>query len=337
MTDVHVVLDTERVEAVAAIVQASSPPPEDESGDLSFSWNGSRDELANAYLAIVAICHQTSPLGERRLEGTVSGAIRVGWDYLKARFLIAADRDRWWTQPEYWTVVSPTELSAVYKDGTLGLTLNRVSERAYLLNDLGRMLRSKRVSGATDAFQSVGCRLGGDGGFLAFLASAEAYSDPIRKKGLFFCSIAMKECAWRPNDPDTLLSPVDYHELRGHLRIGTVRVVDSDLRERIERTVALSEREDTAIRAAVQRANDEMALKSGVTSSVLHYLLWNIFRNCCPRPSEATHCHACNDCKLPPQYKAMPTYAGRCIFAGVCESAGRPAKVVEPPYAGHFY
>jgi hypothetical protein len=131
--------------------------------------------------------------------------------------------------------------------------------------------------------------------------------------------------------------PVDYHELRGHLRIGTVRVVDTELREKVERMLALSQSEDAEIRAVVQQVNNEIALRADVTSSVLHYLLWNIFRNCCPRPSGDTHCNGCNDCKLPPRYTAMPTYAGRCIFAQVCTSASHAVKVVDPPYFGHFY
>jgi hypothetical protein len=70
----------------------------------------------------------------------------------------------------------------------------RVNERAYLLNDLGRTLRRAGLSGAHVAFQAAGSRFGGDNSFLALLARSEAYSDPVRKKSLFFGSIALKEC-----------------------------------------------------------------------------------------------------------------------------------------------
>lgn len=337
MNAARVVLDSDKVASVSKIVRTSKPPAEDESGDLAFSWSGSADELANAYLAIVAICHQTSPVGEPRLEGNVAGKTRYGWDYLKARYLAVANGDRRWAQPTFWEAVSPAELSAMYSDKVSGLTLNRVDERAYLLNDLGRMMRRAGVAGALDAFRRAGDRLGGESGFLQFLAEFEAYRDPVRKKSLFFSSIAVKECGWRPVDLDQLLSPVDYHELRGHLRIGTVRIVDDELHRKVVGSVALTELEDTEIRIVVQQANDAIATSAAVSSSVLHYLLWNIFRNCCPRQSDLTHCASCLDCKLPPQYKAMPTYEGRCIFHLVCDSAGKPDKVQEQPYLGHFY
>jgi len=334
----RVVLNNERLSEVGSIVRASKPPDEDESTDLAAPWGGSRDELTNAFLAIVAICHQTSPIGERRLEGNLGGRTRVGWDYLKGKFLEAATADLRWCSPERWAMLSPIELSELYRDNATGLTLNRVNERTYLLNDLGALLGAAGVSTVRECFEQAHSRFAGSDGLLAFLSRAVAYADPVQKKALFFCSIAVRECGWKSEDAASLRSPVDYHEMRGHLRIGTVKVIDAFLRDKIQRALPLTEAEDTELRAAIQNANDAVATSASVTSSVLHYLLWNVFRNCCPRPSDATHCTACGSgCALPAQYKGMSTYEGHCIFAAVCESASRSDKIMEPPYAGHYY
>jgi hypothetical protein len=158
------------------------------------------------------------------------------------------------------------------------------------------------------------------------------------KKSMFFLSLATKECGWKLADPESLLSPVDYHELRGHLRIGTVKINDADLWLKIQRGLVLSEAEDVTIRQKVQEVNDRLAHLTGNSASVIHYLCWNIFRNCCPRESKDTHCSACgSNCMLPRQYKEMQGYQGRCVFSAACASAGKPEKVIDPPYAGDFY
>src|SRR3989442_1561745 len=128
----RVVIDTERLGRIADLLTRSSVPPEAESRGHDFEWTNGPRLLANAYLAIVAICHQTSPGGERRLEGLVQGSHKVGWDYLKERFLREAAEHTEWTKPSFWQVLNPTRLSSFYVDSTLGLTLNRVNERTFL-------------------------------------------------------------------------------------------------------------------------------------------------------------------------------------------------------------
>jgi hypothetical protein len=329
--------DTEKLAAVASILKDASLPGEMESADHTFPWDQSAEDLANAYCAIVAICHQTSPVGERRLEGRIDGVALFGWDYLKARFLMSANADIRWTQPAYWRDLSPVDLSQLYDDAVFGLTLSRVNERAFLLNQLGQRLVDDDANYISEPFLRSGSRLAGGDGFLNYLASIVPFSDPVMKKSFFFLSIAQKECGWKIADAEALKSPVDYHEMRGHLRIGTVSILDQRLLDKVQRALPLDESEDAELRSVIQAANEELAASSGVTSSVIHYLLWNVFRNCCPRPSNKTHCTICVNCQLPPQYKEMKIYDGRCVFSPVCNSANRPDKVIEPPYIGHYY
>src|SRR5690349_3366695 len=85
-------INESQVAKLIAELKLSAVPSELEASTHSFQWTSGLGELANAYFAIVAICHQTSPIGERPLQGYVhlETQKKVGWDYLKERFLIAA-------------------------------------------------------------------------------------------------------------------------------------------------------------------------------------------------------------------------------------------------------
>lgn len=331
-------VDNAKVENIAQLLSKTAIPDEEESNSHHFLWKQNVDALANAYFAIVAICHQTSPLGERRLEGHINGQVKYGWDYLKEKYLLAADSDSLLCSPSRWMTITPNDLASLFKDESLGLTLNRVSERTYLLNDLGQQLSMSGCASIAQLFKKCGRRLGGNDGFVAALKNMEAYRDPAAKKAQFFLSIAIKECEWAPQDPEHLASPVDYHEMRGHLRIGMLRILDDELKTKVERGLTLTAGEDTALRLTVQAANDRIAKIARITTSKLHYLLWNVFRNCCPRNTLETHCSACPPtCGLPVRYKSMSTYQGSCIFASQCDSAAKPTKVSDPAYMGHYY
>lgn len=326
------------MERVIEVLNSASIPTEKEWSNSTRPASLSANTLADAYLAIVAICHQTSPIGERRLGGYVGGKLRWGWDYLKEQFLSEVCTDPSWATPEKWESLTPDELATLYDDINYGRTLNRVSERSYLLNDLGRMMLSQDLHSAIDAFEACKHRLGGSKGFLEWLARSIAYSDPLRKKSYFFVSLANNECSWSPSDIDELLSPVDYHELRGHLRLGTVIVTDQSLSRKLKLGLTITEEEDNELRSVVQEANLVLARESGATNSAIHYLLWNVFRNCCARGSEETHCGKCTEqCQLPKEYREVSTYQDRCWFSSVCSSRNADSKIIDPPYLGHFY
>lgn len=338
MTTDSVILNLDRLSHVTTVLARSEIPLEGESVDHQFARTPDLRALANAYFAIVAICHQTSPLGERRLQGNVLGIEKYGWDYLKEQFLNVALSDARWCTPEFWSRISPLALSDIYHDPSHGLTLNRVNERVFLLNDLGSKLLGSGFRFIAEAFERHNSQIEGTEGFLAYLHDFEAYSDPVSKKSLFFLSIAASECGWKIQDGDRLRSPVDYHEIRGHLRIGTIVILAAELRLKVENSLPLTVNEDVKLRRAIQEVNDLLAKNTRRSSSEIHYLLWNVFRNCCPRESERTHCTGCGPgCALPTRYKEMPTYKGACIFSAVCESSGRASKVSDPPYIGHFY
>lgn len=323
---------------MVGLLRSSNVPSEKESENHLFTKDADLRLLASSYFAIVAICHQTSPIGEQQLKGYINGTQKVGWDYLKEKFLNKAHAEPEWASPDYWATLAPSKLSKLYEDPQEGKTLNRINERTFLLNDLGNQLKEHGFSSIEDAFNYHRRLIGGDNGFLNFLKTFEAYRDPVMKKSQFFLSIMANECAWKIEDQHNLSSPVDYHEMRGHLRIGTIDINDQRLSMKVQYGLVLTEKEDIELRSKVQQVNDQIGKQTGLGSSKVHYLLWNVFRNCCPRDSSKTHCTSCRDgCKLPSRYKRMPTYKKQCLFSEFCCSANQPDKLVDPPYLGHFY
>jgi hypothetical protein len=338
MNSIQVSIDFNKAQELVDLLLPANVPSEQESSGHSFSWNGTLDDLGNAYLAIVGICHQTSPIGENKLQGKINGENKFGWDYLKEKFLLAANENILLTTSDYWQVITPYQLAELYQDEYYGKTLNRINERTLLLNNLGQHLRSNNLHYIREAFINAGQRITGDNGFLNLLSQTQAYSDPLHKKSLFFLSLAISECGWSPYDIENLLSPIDYHELRGHLRIGTLVILDNNLSNKVRMNLPVTNDDDLSLRQAAQKVNNWISEKTGFTNSALHYLLWNVFRSCCSRNLNETHCLECGQsCQLPARYKQMNNYSNHCIFADICQSANQPLKVSDPPYTGHYY
>lgn len=333
-----VFINTSQVDLIIKLLSSCELPKENESVTHAEINKLDGIDLSNCYFAIVAICHQTSPLGEPRLRGIIGNNEKVGWDYLKEKFLQTAQKNKDWTDPSFWKLINPLELANIYADCKYGSTLNRINERTFLLNDLGRVLSKSGYTNIKMLFDACNNCVSGESGFLANLKMFKAYADPVMKKSQFFVSIARSELKWNIMDPQFIQSPVDYHELRGHLRVGTVIIKNQEFLEKIIRSLPLSEEEDIELRSKIQEINDCIGKECKYDSSTIHYFLWNVFRNCCPRESDKTHCFQCStSCGLPASYNNLFIYEGKCFFSNFCISAGKVEKFLDPPYIGHYY
>jgi len=79
-----VTLNEGKCQQVAEILRKIEVPPAEEDDKLP---GMEVSDLPNFYLAIVAICHQTSPQGGIQLRGQLAdGTERFGWDYLRCRW-----------------------------------------------------------------------------------------------------------------------------------------------------------------------------------------------------------------------------------------------------------
>jgi|SRR5579864_3986977 len=333
-----VVVNFEVCRKVAGLLRSQAIPLDRE--DTALPWM-SRWEVGNFYLLLVAICHQTSPRSRPPLEGDIGGRHLRGWDYLSGRLEAAARADRQLLSPGFWASVTGEDLRRIFQDPTFGDRLSDPEGRASLIRDLGQKMLQRSWDCADRLFEaSLGRIAGRDTNLLDLLAQFRAYDDPVRKKSFFFLALMHNTGLWTYIDPEQLGAPIDYHEVRGHLRLGTVEVRDADLCARLIAGTAVTAEQDIAIRQAVFNALMFISQSSGLRNpSQLHYLFWNVFRSCCSR--EDTHCHSCPpDCPLPERYVPMalfPDGQRRCPFSTVCQSAGQEPKLREHVFETDYY
>ncbi len=332
-----VVVDTERCLQLARHLTTLEMPADAEEPAESVPL--SPDVLANMYWAAVGICHQTSPKGGPSLKGYVSGRELRGWDYLREAFLVTARRDPELVYPPRLSVITAQDIDRIIQIAEAAVVLKDLEGRARLLRDLGH-----RMTGlGYESVQRLHDRAGGNllqengEGLLQLLGTFVAYRDPVRKKSLYFLALMKNNGIWDYHDPGNLGPPVDYHEVRGHLRCSTVVIRDPALAEAVEKEAVVSDDADIAIRQAVYDAIVLIARESGLTPSQLHYFFWNLFRSCCQRGE--THCYACPPtCELPERYKRLTASSGRmCAVASYCSSRGRAKKILEHSAITDFY
>lgn len=327
----EVVVDRLACQKVASVLASTGVPEECEEVCVPLAT----DVLGNFYLGLVAICHQT-----QALRGRIASVPTRGWDYLHAKWLEAAMRDAKLLAPETWACLSAAALAHVFADSASGNTLTDVEGRASLVNDLGRRMLERGWWTLCDLYELSSKRIAtGDPNLVSLLGSFRAYNDPLWKKSFFLLGLMRNSAGWVYADRDELGAPVDYHEVRGHLRLGTVIVNDFQLRRKLLRRVPVQEVEDIALRTRVGEAIRLVAEIAGVRDCMrLHYLFWNLFRSVCLR--EAPCCHT------PPPGSVLPTrYAylvvgqggGGCPFATVCPSADLAERYVEHAFKTDWY
>ena len=301
----------------------------------------SAEQIGNFYLLLVAISHQTSPQNMSPLEGIVGGQHFRGWDYLFAKLEEAAHRDASILRPQSWARTSASDLDNLFRDESLGERLSDSSGRAALIRDLGEKMIQHSWSSANDIFDATGGRIDtGSSSLINTLSNFCAYRDPVRKKSYFFLALMQNSGVWVYKDAERLGAPVDYHEVRGHLRIGTVEISDPDLHRALIDGDEITADQDIAIRQGVHEALMTLSQSSGICNpSKLHYLFWNVFRSCCTR--ENPHCYSCpSTCSLPARYVPLalfPHGVRRCPFSEICRSAGKVPKLREPRLRTDFY
>jgi hypothetical protein len=276
----------------------------------------------------------------RPLQGLVDGRIRRGWDYLYARFESAAQAAPEILEPADWCEFSAPRLGALFEDKRYGNRLTDHEGRAALLRDLGDHMLAwgwRRVDALYHHCE--GRVAAGQPNLLGMLARLHAYRDPLRKKSLLFLSLMRNTHTWRYEDDENLGPPVDYHEVRGHLRLGTVRVTSPELEQKLRRGTPVTAEEDQSIRGAVYDAIVSLSRDGDAgSSSRLHYLFWNVFRVVCRRRSPQC-LHIGPRTSLPKRYIPLTAHeaGNRCPFSSVCASAETKDRFVEHVFETDFY
>jgi hypothetical protein len=334
----RVAVDIDACRRVSALIRSRNIPADHEDSSLD---GITPREIGNFYLLLVAICHQTSPRGKPPLEGNVGERHFRGWDYLSAKLEAAVRENPDILSPAYWATITGDGLRDLFRDKTLGDRLSDPSGRALLIADLGTKMLEHGWTCADDIFaKAQRCVATGPNNLVKLLSFFRAYDDPVHKKTFFFLAVMQNSGLWVYADSDKLGAPVDYHEVRGHLRIGTVQIHDEELRAKLLSGREVSAQEDLLIRDTVHKALMFISDRSGLhNASQLHYLFWNVFRSCCTRDNP--HCNSCpSSCSLPERYVPLalfPDGKRRCPFSPVCQSVGREPKLIEHNFETDYY
>lgn len=328
-----VIVNRRACERLASLLRELHIPPDREDRTPALSTS---NDSGNFYLLLVAICHQT-----QSLEGTVEARKLRGWDYLTAKLREGAQLDEDFLSPQRWQRMTPGDLQSIVSDGDSAL-LTSPDRRAELIRDLGARMDEKGWARFKDLYEQADRRIGGTSpNLLELLAGFEAYKDPVKKKSMFLLGLMRNTEGWRYADDESLGPPVDYHEVRGHLRIGTVQITDPALRDRLLHRQPVTEAEDVAIRLAVYQAILYIASREGTPDTMrLHYLFWNIFRAVCLR--DAPHCRAYPSTigSLPERYIHLTRRSDGstgCPFGEVCTSIDKDQKFLEHVFATDWY
>ena len=285
--------------------------------------------MANLYFAMVAICHQTTPHNGPALQGYVGGKLRKGWDYLRERMIKETEADFAFVSPANLSAMSGARIEAMLHDSEFGSTVTDADGRAKILNDIGLKMQELEIEGVWPLYLRSGGWLAskGSAGLIKMLSEFSTYrADPVQKKTFFFLALMFNQGYWNYQDPENLGTPVDYHEVRGHLRLGTAEILDSELRAKILAGQEVTREDDIDIRRAVFDAIMGVSAISGRTPNDLHYFFWNVFRNCCRR--DETHCDGCGKHpSLPERYGALSPK--QCVFASNCGSTSLEVKLAD--------
>lgn len=266
-------------------------------------------DLSTLNMVIVSICHQT-----QRLSGEINGKLHRGWDYLQSSFQVWANQDPLVMLPGRLATFSTDDLRRVLNCG------NQIAEsdlevRSKYVRDCGIVLEQKKMISFNDAYER--CR-GRIAELLLFLCAFSAFRDPVRKKSLFLLGLNATTCKWRYEDYDLLDPPVDYHEIRGHIRLGTVHIVDDKLYHSIRNGHPIDESADIEIRSAITQAIRLVGRVSGFKPMQLHYAFWNLFRSICSR--QQPKCQGNHSAALPQDYQHFVSDY-KCCFIESCDSA----------------
>lgn len=300
-----------------------------------------RQDVGNFHLLSVSVCHQTSPRGRPPLEGYLDGQRLRGWDYLSAKLEAAARADHQILLPSFWSRATTDVVRKLFHDEKLGDRLSDLADRASLIQDLGRKMLEHSWEHADQIYAASRGRIAsGAPNLLGLLSEFRAYDDPLRKKSFFFLELMRNAGLWNYTDPEELGAPVDYHEVRGHLRLGTVEIQDPSLHAKLVEAREITPEQDLSIRKVVYSALMLVSEYSGLRNpGQLHYLFWNVFRSCCTR--ENPHCVSCpSNCSLPPRYIPLALSGvgpRRCPFSTCCRSAGGTVMLLEPAIKTSYY
>ncbi|HEY9188982.1 MAG TPA: hypothetical protein VIR55_13895 [Ignavibacteria bacterium] len=332
-----VTVNNKQCAKIVKIIKGMELPPDKE--ELT-EFILKEDVLKNFYFSLVSICHQTTPINGQHFEGHIDGKLYRGWDYLREKWFIATKNNSELVYSQCLAAITYNDLVKIFSEEGCKTLLYDIENRVRLLNNIGEVMQKNKFKSIQDIYdKSKGYLVLDDGnGILNLLKEFKAYTDPVQKKSLYFLLLMKNHSFWAFKDENNLGPPIDYHEIRGHLRLGTVEIIDDQLKEKVLNQIEINQEEDLYVRKSVYEAIMFISQETRYSASVLHYFFWNYFRNCCNR--NQPHCFEClSSCGLPERYKILKKQlkTKKCLFFEACNSINLKEKFIEPSVWTEYY
>jgi hypothetical protein len=327
-------INLERCRAIASVVRTLRLP-RDPVRQAIFSSD--RKVVGNFNLLLVAICHQT-----QSIHGVIDGTWCRGWDYLERRLNEYCQSNPDFLEIRSWATLSRASLERALGQSNEDVAVIDAAPRVQLINDLGYQMMRAGYGSFEQLYDAKRRRSSGETSIISFLKEqTQAYSDPVEKKARLLIGLLRDAHGWEFSQDGQLGAPVDYHEIRGHLRLGTVVINDEVLKQKIK-SDSVSDRDDRLIREGISTAIDTIARDAiDVDPLGMHYIFWNYFRAICKR--ERPNCSSRTgpaleqlDMAYAETFKTSAWTSG-CAFSSVCRSFKDQTFGVEYRYQGTYY
>jgi hypothetical protein len=328
-------VNKEQCQLVAEAIRPYTVRPEFYNREF-ISFETDRETKLRIYFLSTAICHQTHNLHHPELN-------LWGWDYIEYAFLQMFKKRHPMLNTGYVSICSDCDmglfLKQIFSPHGKGehTTLDRIEERASMILEICRVVRTKYNRNITDLIDGCEGRLINNGkGLYEVLPQFMAFSDPLKKKITFFLKLASDAGLIRIKDPENLIPIMDYHMQRVLLRTGCVEITDLGLRKKIINRETIPG--DEVIRKGCIEAIKIIAQASGHELTRMNDFFWPMGRSCC---NDTMLCQIRTCSKSPCSLMniiALKTH-DECLLEKSCKGA-RSAEyrsLWEPELQTHYY
>ena len=291
MPDKRVRLDHAQIERISRIVSVAEAAKASDFTGKDFPPAGHPQTLDYFFATVLQQFSFWETLEERYdhpLVATIDGDLLKGSAYLFRAFRLPLDKDPDFYSPQRQAALSRDEMLKLFRADDGSDPMPAFDLHLEMAQRYGRemMATGKTPLQIVDRARSSETPLKT---FISELDQIGGYKeDPLRKKSNLLALVLNQR-------PERFLSfgkgeevppVIDYHTMRGCLRMGLVEILDESLKEKIQRRLIVSADEEWAIRYACYLAVEDVVRISGKSLGAVDWFFFAYSRQRCPEMSE---------------------------------------------------
>ena len=291
MPDKRVRLNHAQIERISRIVSVAEAAKASDFTGKDFPPAGHPQTLDYFFATVLQQFSFWETLEERYdhpLVATIDGDLLKGSAYLFRAFRLPLDKDPDFYSPQRQAALSRDEMFKLFRADDGSDPMPAFDLHLEMAQRYGRemMATGKTPLQIVDRARSSETPLKT---FISELDQIGGYKeDPLRKKSNLLALVLNQR-------PERFLSfgkgeevppVIDYHTMRGCLRMGLVEILDESLKEKIQRRQIVSADEEWAIRYACYLAVEDVVRISGKSLGAVDWFFFAYSRQRCPEMSE---------------------------------------------------